>query len=142
VARLSGINTNRLAFISLVGSATQSSLAGVLLVAHIGTAPYDPGAPYLRPAFAAALLGSTQSLPGRFNVLGTLPATYPLATGVKGLELMYPNNPWIDDLFQGVALILAVSLSVLAPTAARRKRAQRAAEEQHAAPSPETTSAH
>jgi hypothetical protein len=68
--------------------------------------------------------------------------TSTLATGVKGLELMYPNNPWIDDFFQGVALILAVSLSVLAPAAAQRKRAKRAAEEQHAAPSPETTSAH
>ena len=126
--------TNRLAFISLVGSATLSALAGVLLVARIGTAPYDAGAPYLLPAFAAALLGSTQFRPGRFNVLGTLAAIYLLATGVKGLELMYPNNPWIDDLFQGVALILAVSLSVLAPTAARRRRDKAAAKEQHAEP--------
>src|SRR5262245_18394222 len=129
-ARLSGIKTDRLAFLSLVGSAMLAALAGVLLVARIGTAPYDAGAPYLLPAFAAALLGSTQFRPGRFNVLGTLAAIYLLATGVKGLELMYPNNPWIDDLFQGVALILAVSLSVLAPTAARRKRARRAAEGQ------------
>jgi ribose transport system permease protein len=132
-ARLSGIKTNRLAFLSLVGSATLAALAGVLLVARIGTAPYDAGAPYLLPAFAAALLGSTQFRPGRFNVLGTLAAIYLLATGVKGLELMYPNNPWIDDLFQGIALILAVSLSVLAPTAARRKRAKRAAAQQGAA---------
>jgi ribose transport system permease protein len=127
-ARLSGIKTDRLAFLSLVGSSTLAALAGVLLVARIGTAPYDAGTPYLLPAFAAALLGSTQFRPGRFNVLGTLAAIYLLATGVKGLELLYPNNPWIDDLFQGVALILAVSLSVLAPTAARRKRARRASE--------------
>jgi ribose transport system permease protein len=140
-ARLSGVRTDRLAFISLVGSATLAALAGVLLVARIGTAPYDAGAPYLLPAFAAALLGSTQFRPGRFNVLGTLAAIYLLATGVKGLELMYPNNPWIDDLFQGVALILAVSLSVLAPTAARRKRAKQAAQEQHAAPAPEVNGA-
>jgi ribose transport system permease protein len=133
-ARLAGIKTNRLSFLSLVGSATLAALAGVLLVARIGTAPYDAGAPYLLPAFAAALLGSTQFRPGRFNVLGTLAAIYLLATGVKGLELLYPNNPWIDDLFQGIALILAVSLSVLAPTAARRKRAKRAATEQGAAP--------
>ena len=62
------------------------------------------------------------------NVLGTLVAIYLLATGVKGLELMYPNNPWIDDLFQGVTLIIAVGLSVLAPTAARKRRRQRAVE--------------
>jgi ribose transport system permease protein len=131
-SRLSGVPTGRLSFLALVSSATLAALAGVLLTAKIGTAPYDAGAPYLLPAFAAALLGSTQFRPGRFNVLGTLAAIYLLATGVKGLELMYPNNPWIDDLFQGIALILAVSLSVLAPTAARRKRAKAAAREQHA----------
>jgi ribose transport system permease protein len=95
-----------------------ASLAGVILTAKIGTAPVDAGMPYLIPAFAAALLGSTQIKMGRVNVLGTLVAIYLLATGVKGLELKFPNNPWIDDLFQGVALIVAVALSVWA---AKRK---------------------
>jgi ribose transport system permease protein len=133
-SRLSGVPTGRLSFIALVCSATLAALAGVLLTAKIGTAPYDAGSPYLLPAFAAALLGSTQFHPGRVNVLGTLVAIYLLATGVKGLELMYPNNPWIDDLFQGVTLIIAVGLSVLAPTAARRRRRARAAAQAHPAP--------
>jgi ribose transport system permease protein len=128
-SRLSGVPTGRLSFMALVCSATLAALAGVLLTAKIGTAPYDAGAPYLLPAFAAALLGSTQFHPGRVNVLGTLVAIYLLATGVKGLELMYPNNPWIDDLFQGITLIIAVGLSVLAPSAARRRRRQRAVAE-------------
>jgi ribose transport system permease protein len=131
-SRLSGVPTGRMSFIALVCSATLASLAGVLLTAKIGTAPYDAGAPYLLPAFAAALLGSTQFHPGRVNVLGTLVAIYLLATGVKGLELMYPNNPWIDDLFQGITLIIAVGLTVLAPSAARRRRRQRAVAEGHA----------
>jgi ribose transport system permease protein len=131
-SRLSGVPTGRMSFIALVCSATLASLAGVLLTAKIGTAPYDAGAPYLLPAFAAALLGSTQFHPGRVNVLGTLVAIYLLATGVKGLELMYPNNPWIDDLFQGITLIIAVGLTVLAPSAARRRRGQRAVAEGHA----------
>jgi ribose transport system permease protein len=116
--RLAGIPVDRYVFLSLVASATLASLAGVILTAKIGTAPVDAGTPYLIPAFAAALLGSTQIKMGRVNVLGTLVAIYLLATGVKGLELKYPNNPWIDDLFQGAALIIAVALSVWA---AKRK---------------------
>jgi ribose transport system permease protein len=113
-SRLSGIDVDRYLFISLVLSGSLSALAGVLLVAKIGTAPLDAGDPYLLPAFAAALLGSTQFRPGRVNVVGTLVAIYLLATGVKGLELKYPNNPWIDDLFQGATLIIAVALSIWA----------------------------
>jgi ribose transport system permease protein len=116
--RLAGIPVDRYVFLSLIASASLASLAGVILTAKIGTAPVDAGMPYLIPAFAAALLGSTQIKMGRVNVLGTLVAIYLLATGVKGLELKFPNNPWIDDLFQGVALIVAVALSVWA---AKRK---------------------
>ena len=99
----------------------------MILTAKLGTAPVDAGEPYLIPAFAAALFGSTQFKPGRVNVLGTLVAIYMLATGVKGLELLYPNNPWLDDLFQGVALIIAVALSAWAPRGRLRRSARRSA---------------
>ena len=46
------------------------------------------GGTLLLPAFAAAFLGSTQLIPGRFNVWGTLLAIYVLATGVQGLQLV------------------------------------------------------
>jgi ribose transport system permease protein len=131
--RLAGIPTGRYVFISLVISGTLAALAGVILTAKIGTAPVDAGEPYLIPAFAAALFGSTQFTPGRVNVLGTLVAIYMLATGVKGLELLYPNNPWIDDLFQGTALIIAVALSVWAPRGALRRAVRRRTDAEGAA---------
>jgi ribose transport system permease protein len=121
-ARLSGVPVGRLRVIALLASGALAALAGVLLTAQLGSAPVNAGNPYLLPAFAAALLGSTQFRPGRVNVLGTVVAIYTLATGVKGLELRYPGNPWIDGLFQGVTLILAV---VLSTSAARRIRSRR-----------------
>jgi ribose transport system permease protein len=125
--RLAGVPVGRYVFVSLVVSGTLAALAGVILTAKLGTAPVDAGEPYLIPAFAAALFGSTQFKPGRVNVLGTLVAIYMLATGVKGLELLYPNNPWLDDLFQGVALIIAVALSAWAPRGRLRRSARRSA---------------
>jgi ribose transport system permease protein len=57
-------------------------------------------------------LGATQIRPGRVNVWGTLVALLLLATGVKGLQLV--GVPfWVQDLFNGVVLIIAVSLAAL-----------------------------
>jgi ribose transport system permease protein len=110
-ARLAGLPVVRLQWIGLIVSGTVASFAGVMLTMQLGASSFGAGAPYLLPAFAAAFLGSTQIRPGRFNVLGTLVAIYLLAIGVKGLQLQYPGNPWISDLFNGLALILAVALS-------------------------------
>jgi ribose transport system permease protein len=71
----------------------------------------DFGSTLLLPAFAAAFLGSTQLIPGRFNVWGTLLAIYVLATGVQGLQLV-SGASWLSDMFNGVALIIAVALSI------------------------------
>jgi ribose transport system permease protein len=112
-ARLAGVPIDRYRAIALLVSATVATLAGIIFVAKIGSASPDSGPPYLLPAFAGAFLGATQIKPGRFNVLGTLIAVYLLATGVEGLQLSGAAS-WIDDAFNGVALILAVALSVRA----------------------------
>jgi ribose transport system permease protein len=78
----------------------------------------------LLPAFAGAFLGSTQIKPGRFNVLGTLVAMYMLAIGIKGLQLKYPQLPWIADLVEGLILLIAVSVAV---RGRRRRAAQQVA---------------
>jgi ribose transport system permease protein len=109
-ARLAGVRVDRIVFGSLVVSSLVAGLAGVVLAARLGTASPDIGPSYLLPAFSAVFLGSTQIKPGRVNVVGTLIAIYLLATGVKGLQLA--GAPvYVDDLFNGAALIIAVALA-------------------------------
>ena len=116
-SRLAGLPVNRIVFWSLVASGTLSGIAGALLLAQLRLASYDVGPPYLLPAFSAAFLGATQIKAGRVNVIGTLIAVYLLATGVNGLQLA--GAPvYINTLFGGVALLLAVTLAVR--TAKRR----------------------
>lgn len=110
VARLAGVPTTRYVIGAFVASAVIASAAGVLVVATIGTGSTEVGASYLLPAFAAGFLGATQFRPGRFNIWGTVLAVYLLATGVKGLVLM-GADVWVPDLFNGLALIVAVGLS-------------------------------
>jgi ribose transport system permease protein len=109
-ARLSGVRVNRWSWLSLVLSGGIAGLAGVFFTSETGPS-LSFGSTLLLPAFAAAFLGSTQLHPGRFNIWGTILAIYALATGVQGLQLV-SGQEWVADMFDGVALIVAVALSV------------------------------
>lgn len=119
-ARLAGVRVNRIMWSSLVCSGLVASMAGVLLTAELGSTSPDLGPPYLLPAFTAALLGATQiKANGRVNVFGTLVALALLATGIYGLQLVGAPG-FVSDLFNGVALIVSVSLAVQATRRDRR----------------------
>ncbi len=105
-----GVRINRYTTFALVTSATIAGFAGVMFSSLNGPS-LDFGSTLLLPAFAAAFLGSTQLIPGRFNVWGTLLAIYVLAIGVQGLQLV-SGASWLSDMFNGVALIIAVALSI------------------------------
>lgn len=109
-ARLAGVNTVRLQIGSLMAGGVVAATAGILITSRINTGDPTVGPGLLLPALSAVFLGSTQFRGGRFNVWGTVLAVYVLAVGIKGLQLV--GAPiWINELFNGVALLLAVGLS-------------------------------
>lgn len=109
-ARLAGVPTRALVAGALVLSSVIAAFAGYVVTGKLGAGSPDVGGGYLLPAYAAAFLGATQIRPGRFNVVGTLIAVYLLATGVTGLQLAGAQF-WVTDLFNGVVLVLALSLA-------------------------------
>jgi ribose transport system permease protein len=110
VARLSGVRVVRIRWAAFVASGTLSALAGVLYAGTTGGADPSSGASFLLPAFAAAFLGATSIVPGRFNPWGSLIAVYFLVTGITGLQLLGVES-FVQQLFYGGALIVAVVLS-------------------------------
>lgn len=119
-SRLAGVRTGRYVAGSLIATALLAAVAGVLVTAKTGSVAPTLGPAYLLPSFAACFLATTQIKPGRFNVWGTVVALVLLATGVKGLQLM-GTNLWVTDLFNGLALLVAVGAAVLSTK--RRRRA-------------------
>jgi ribose transport system permease protein len=115
VARLSGLPVSSIRAGSLITSSTMAALGGVVLAGTLGTADPNVAASYLLPAFAAAFLGSTAITPGRFNPWGTFIAVYFLVTGITGLTLLGLSD-WIQQVFYGGSLIIAVTFSHLAAT--------------------------
>jgi ribose transport system permease protein len=112
VAKLSGLNVNRIRLGALVAAGTLAGVAGVLYTGTSGSADPTSGASFLLPSFAAAFLGATAIMPGRFNPIGAVIATYFLATGINGLQLLGAQG-YVQQLFYGGALIIAVTLSQL-----------------------------
>jgi ribose transport system permease protein len=113
VARLTGLRVGRLRWGALVASGVISAAAGVLYAGITGAADPVSGAEFLLPAFAAAFLGATSIVPGRFNPWGSFIAVYFLVTGITGLTL-FGVQSWVHDMFYGGALVLAVTISQIA----------------------------
>lgn len=120
VARLSGIRVGRVRWSCLIASATTAAVAGVVYTGTAGGADPTSGASFLLPAFAAAFLGATTIVPGRFNPWGSFVSVYFLVTGITGLAILGVQT-WVENLFYGGALVIAVSISQLV-----RKRHDRA----------------
>jgi ribose transport system permease protein len=121
VARLSGIKVGRVRMGALVASAGLAGVAGTLYAGTTGSADPSSGTSFLLPAFAAVFLGATTVIPGRFNAWGAFIAVYFLATGITGLQLLGAES-FVQQLFYGGALVIAVSLAQLA----RRREASSA----------------
>lgn len=112
IARLSGLPVAKLRFGALMAGSLLASIAGVLYAGTSASADPNSGDSFMLPGFAAAFLGSTSIVPGRFNAWGSFAAVYFLVTGIYGLSLM-GIQVFIQNLFYGGALIIAVALSVL-----------------------------
>ncbi len=109
-SRLAGVAVGRYTWCAMIASATVAGIAGVFYASQTGPS-LTFGAGLLLPAFAAVFLGSTQIKPGRFNLWGTMLAIYVLAVGVKGLQLI-TGEQWLAEMFNGVALVGAVSFAL------------------------------
>jgi ribose transport system permease protein len=112
VARLSGIRVDRIRWGCLVVSGIIGGMAGVIYVGTTAAADPSSGLTFLLPAFAAAFLGATSVNPGRFNPWGAMISVYFLVTGITGLSILGVST-FVQDLFYGGALVIAVMLSQL-----------------------------
>jgi ribose transport system permease protein len=111
-ARLSGMRVKRIRMSAFILSATISAFAGIVIVGTVGAVDPNSSGAYLLQPFAAAFLGTTVIQFGRFNAFGTVIGLYLLAAGVSGLQLLGAQS-WVNDVFNGVTLVVAVAIATL-----------------------------
>lgn len=121
-ARLSGVPTSSLTVLAFVVAGGLAALAGAVQAAKLGSAQPDIGAGFLLPAFASAFLGASVIRIGRFNPIGTLIGVLLVATGFSGLTLL-GVEAWVQPIFYGVVLLLAIGTPALLTALRGRARA-------------------
>jgi ribose transport system permease protein len=114
-----GLRVRRFGFVTFLCAGTLAGVAGVLLVAIQGGGNPQLGQNFVLPALAAAFLGATAIKPGRYNIPGAIVAIFLLAISVNGLTLI-GAEPWVNEMFNGVALLVGVGVSVV--SGKRRQR--------------------
>ncbi|WP_167136986.1 ABC transporter permease [Diaminobutyricimonas sp. TR449] len=123
-ALISGVRTKKYLAAAFIGAGLLAGLAGTLQASRASNATPDLGPEFLLPAYAAAFLGATAIRAGYFNVWGTVIGVYLLAIGANGLIILGART-WVINVFNGVALLVAVSAATLVQR--RRKRVKPAA---------------
>ncbi|WP_113704379.1 ABC transporter permease [Nonomuraea lactucae] len=118
-ARLAGIRVNAVRTAAFMACSLIAAFAGVLLIGNVGQMDPSIGSQFLLQPFAGVFLGATAITVGRVNILGAIIALYVLEVGITGLQLM-GAQPWVSDVFNGTALVVAVTLSLLAARSRRR----------------------
>jgi ribose transport system permease protein len=107
VAFLAGIRTGGLKIAAFTVTGLIVAIAAVFQLGQAGAATPSLGPDLLLPAYAGAFLAVTTFKPGFYNVIGVIVGILLLAIGYNGLSLLGAQF-WVQPLFNGVALIVAV----------------------------------
>jgi ribose transport system permease protein len=112
-AILVGINVRRSVFVAFLISGLLGAFAGVLEVANQGVAdPSIGGIDFLLPALAGTFLSVSAFTPGRYNVPGAFVGLLFVSVTESGLAYL-GAAPWIQPVFNGTAVVVAVTLATL-----------------------------
>lgn len=123
-ARLSGIRTDNIIFLSHTLSGLFAATAGLLWVSRMGSAQPSTGTDWLIISFAVAIIGGTALNGGEFSALGIL-ASAVMLTLIKNGLIMLNVNVYFEQTFLGIIVLLAVSVeSIRMALSNRTKRTQ------------------
>jgi ribose transport system permease protein len=121
-AALIGVRVERTITSAFALTGAFAGVAGVLLLSHTGSGNPTIGPTFTLAALASAFLGAVSFKVGRLNVPGTLVAIFFLGVNITGLTYAGVAN-WINEVFTGLTLILAVALAAVLSKERKAKRA-------------------
>lgn len=112
-ARLAGINTSRIKFISYVMSGIMASIAGIVLVAQLSLGRDDAGMGSELEVITAVVLGGVSLAGGKGNLLGVIISVIILGVirnGMVHLQETIGLSYYWREVVKGAILILAISI--------------------------------
>ncbi|MBQ8986017.1 MAG: ABC transporter permease [Lachnospiraceae bacterium] len=105
-AKLSGVNTRKVKFIAYTICSVCAAVAGLVMLASLGSAESTAGAGYETNAIAAAAIGGTRMAGGRGTALGTFIGALMLAVLKVGMVVINVDSFW-QYVVTGIIIIVA-----------------------------------
>lgn len=118
---LSGINVNKIKFISFVISGVTASIAGFLVACQVGAALPHSGAGTEMGTISAVILGGISLAGGKGKISGTILGILILQTINNGLTLL-SVNAYYQMIVSGSVLLIAVMIDVIRSGALKKSR--------------------
>ncbi|MGT2480178.1 ABC transporter permease subunit [Methylobacterium oryzae CBMB20] len=110
-ARLSGIKTERLAFLTFANMGALAGLAGMIFVARLNTANSKAGVGLELDVIAACFIGGASAAGGIGRVSGVVIGAFIIGIMNNGMSILGIGVDW-QQVIKGVVLLAAVCLDV------------------------------
>ena len=105
-AKLSGVNTKKTKYIAYIASGVCTAVAGLVMLASLGSAEATAGIGYETNAIAAAAIGGTSMAGGRGTALGTFFGALLLSVLKVGMIVINVDSFW-QYVVTGLIIIIA-----------------------------------
>ena len=110
-AKLSGINTERLTFMTFAIMGALAALAGLVFAARLNVATPKAGAGFELEVIAACFIGGAATTGGVGKIVGAVIGAFIIGVMNNGMSIMGIGIDW-QQVIKGVVLMLAVFLDV------------------------------
>ncbi|MDO5642536.1 MAG: ABC transporter permease [Paracoccus sp. (in: a-proteobacteria)] len=118
-ARMLGIRVNRIRLVIFGLAGMLSALAGVLMVARLGTAQPSIGQAWVLAPIAAAVIGGVATTGGTGSPLGGIFGAAIIAI-IENIIVLFGVSPYWQGVVSGVIVVLAISFDALSRRYIRR----------------------
>jgi len=110
-ARLSGINTERLTFLTFINMGVLAALAGLIFAARLNTATPKAGLSFELDVIAACYIGGASASGGVGKVLGAVIGAFIMGVMNNGMSIMGIGIDW-QQVIKGLVLLAAVCVDL------------------------------
>jgi putative multiple sugar transport system permease protein len=111
-AKLSGINTNKVLFLTYVNMAVLSAVTGVVFTARLMAATPSAGNNFELDAIAACFIGGASSTGGVGTVIGAIIGALVMGVLNNGMSILGVGSDW-QMAIKGIVLLAAVAFDIV-----------------------------
>lgn len=111
-AKLSGVKTNKMLFLTYINMAVLSAVAGICFASRLNSASPQAGLNFELDAIAACFIGGASASGGIGTVIGAIIGALVMGVLNNGMSIMGVGSDW-QMTIKGLVLLLSVAFDVL-----------------------------